>query len=104
MSTLGEAQERFSVMVQHLLTQAHLLGYGVRIGHVMRCRDCQTGKVNSLHKKKLAIDLNLFLDGEWLDKTEDHRLLGEWWESIGGTWGGRFNDGNHYSLSYGGMK
>jgi hypothetical protein len=26
------------------------------------------------------------------------------WESIGGSWGGRFNDGNHYSLEHRGMK
>jgi len=28
--------------------------------------------------------------------TDDHRQLGEWGESQGGIWGGRFNDGNHY--------
>ena len=32
--------------------------------------------------------------------TEDHEPLGEWWESIGGVWGGRFNDGNHYESPY----
>lgn len=31
-------------------------------------------------------------------------LIGEYWESIGGAWGGRFNDGNHYSLGHGGRK
>lgn len=102
--TLGETQEKFAVMVQHLLAQAHLLGYNVRIGHVMRCKDCRTGHGNSLHKMKLAIDLNLFRDGKYLSKTEDHTELGKFWESLGGTWGGRFGDGNHYSLAYGGMK
>lgn len=102
--TLGQTQEKFSVMVQHLLAQAHTLGYNVRIGHVMRCPGCKTGKINSLHKMKLAIDINLFRDGRYLDKTEDHAELGQFWESIGGSWGGRWNDGNHYSLSYGGMK
>jgi len=47
--------------------------------------------------KRLAIDLNLFKDGEYLTDTEDHRFLGEFWESLGGTWGGRWDDGNHYS-------
>lgn len=58
----------------------------------------------SLHPDKLAIDLNLFKDGHYLSSTEAHRPLGEWWESIGGTWGGRFNDGNHYSLEHRGVK
>ena len=30
--------------------------------------------------------------------------LGEWWESQGGTWGGRFRDGNHYGLEHDGAK
>jgi hypothetical protein len=101
---LGEAQEKFAVMVQHLLTFAHSNGYNIRLGHAMRCPDCATGKKNSLHKKKLAIDLNLFRDGVYLDKTSDHKPLGEFWESIGGSWGGRFGDGNHYSLTFGGMR
>ena len=25
-----------------------------------------------------------------------YRVLGEWWESIGGTWGGRFKDPIHF--------
>ena len=56
-------------------------------------------KRGSFHYKRLAIDLNLFKDGKYLRSTEDHRPLGEFWESIGGTWGGRFKnkDGNHYS-------
>jgi hypothetical protein len=64
----------------------------------------KTGHIKgSFHYKRLAIDLNLFKNGVYLRKTEDHRFLGEFWESIGGTWGGRFRkkDGNHYSLGEG---
>ena len=57
--------------------------------------------VNSFHYRRLAIDLNLFRGSEYLTSTEDHRILGEFWESIGGTWGGRFGDGNHYSWGEG---
>lgn len=102
--TLGQKQEQFSEMVSRLLVKAQELGYKVRIGHVLRCRDCKVGQVNSLHKEKLAIDINLFKNGVWLKNSEDHKELGEWWESIGGSWGGRFNDGNHYSLSYRGLR
>jgi len=102
--TLGAKQEKFSLMVQYLLIFAHGNGYKIRLGHAMRCRECHTGHKQSLHKEKLAIDLNLFKDGHWLKKTEDHRKLGEYWESIGGSWGGRFNDGGHYSLEHNGMR
>ena len=59
---------------------------------------------NSCHYIRLAIDLNLFKDGRYLTTTEDHRLFGEFWEGLGGAWGGRFNDGNHYSLEYNGRR
>ena len=70
----------------------------------MRPRDCSYGRENSLHKDKLALDLNLFKDGRYLASTEDHEPLGLFWESIGGSWGGRFDDGNHYSLEHRGRR
>jgi hypothetical protein len=63
-----------------------------------------SGIRNSLHEVGLAVDLNLFRDGKYLASTEDHLPLGKKWEEIGGTWGGRFGDGNHYSLEFGGRK
>ncbi len=69
---------------------------GVRLGY---------GHPRSAHKNRLAIDLNLFRDGEYLSATEDHRPLGEWWERQHELcrWGGRFDDGNHYSLFHEGV-
>ncbi len=100
-TTLGERQQIFSQMAARLILKAHFWDYEVRIGHALRCQQCPRGSINSLHKKKLALDLNLFdSDGTYLTETEDHRELGEWWESIGGSWGGRFGDGNHYSVEY----
>jgi hypothetical protein len=58
------------------------------------------GNPSSDHKRRLAMDLNLFVfrDGYWqyCYDTESHRPLGEHWESMGHVWGGRWNDGNHY--------
>lgn len=62
------------------------------------------GHYKSAHKLRLAIDLNLFKDGEFMASSESHKQFGEFWESIGGSWGGRFNDGNHYSLEHEGVK
>ena len=93
---LGEMQERFSEMVPLLFTFAFMSGFKIRMGDVL-AKDGH--KKGSFHYKKLAIDVNLFKDGKYLTKTEDHRSLGEFWKSIGGTWGGDFKhkDGNHYS-------
>ena len=55
-------------------------------------------KKNSLHYCGLAVDFNLFKDGKYLTETKDHELLGAFWETLDGSWGGHFGDGNHYEL------
>ena len=102
--TEHEMQVKFAKMLPELLNKAFELGFEVTLGDAYRDPRVTYGHPNSLHKHRLAIDLNLFKDGRWLKASEDHKLLGEWWESQGGTWGGRFKDGNHYSLAFGGMK
>ncbi len=102
--TLGQKQRRFTLMTSFLIQKAYSLGYGLSFGDAYRSPKVPYGLKNSLHRKRLAIDLNLFKDGDYLRKTSDHTELGQWWESIGGTWGGRFNDGNHYSLQHGKVK
>ncbi len=61
------------------------------------------GSTKSLHIYRLAIDLMLFKDGKYLDKTEDHEPVGVYWKSLhpDNRWGGdikRLPDGNHYSM------
>lgn len=48
------------------------------------------GHPKSNHKLRLAIDLNLWKDGEYVSDPEEYRILGEKWEEMGGGWGGRF--------------
>lgn len=102
--TVRQKQQRFARMVAHLIQHANLLGYEVTFGHATRCDDCPVGAARSLHKIRLAVDLNLFRNGRYLRSTKAHEPLGVFWEGLGGSWGGRFNDGNHYSLEHGGRK
>lgn len=104
METLRQKQSRFARMVARLLSHIYEMGYEVTLGDAYRDPRVPYGHPTSLHRKRLAIDLNLFRDGHFLQATEDHRPIGEWWEAQGGAWGGRFNDGNHYSLEHEGMK
>ena len=93
--SLNKKQFQFTFMVSQLIQFAYYNGYTLSFGDAY----AKTGhKNNSYHYKRLALDLNLFKDGIYLQKTKDHEPLGLFWESIGGTWGGRFNDGNHYRL------
>ena len=115
--TTGEKQRLFTFLIAGLIQKAYELGFEVSFGEVWRSpEECTRRnlireaagkpKVNSLHKDRLAADLNLFKDGEYLRSTEDHRELGEWWEDQHElcSWGGHFNDGNHYSVTHAGRK
>lgn len=112
--TLGEKQRLFAKLVPRLIDKAHELGFEVTLGDAFRDprshgklgEKIAYGEPYSCHKSKLALDLNLFRDGKYLDKTEDHKPLGEWWEQQHpmACWGGRFEDGNHYSFTHDGMK
>lgn len=109
--TLREKQSLFARLVGQLLRRATAEGYEVTFGEAYRSpeeavRLAKLGKgiVNSLHCQRLAVDLNLFRDGVYLSSTESHRPIGEWWEAQHELcrWGGRFRDGNHYSLTHAG--
>ena len=125
--TLRQKQSKFASMVALLIQFAYEQGYEITFGDAWAFnlwfaidiidkvikRFPATGQLlqpvrdflrehshsrNSFHYKRLAIDLNLFEDGRYLESTEAHRTLGMFWESLGGTWGGKFGDGNHYSF------
>jgi hypothetical protein len=109
--TLGEKQRLFSKMVAELILWAYGEGFELTFGEAYRTPEQAAlnaakgkGIRKSLHCDRLAVDLNLFKNGKYLSRTEDHEPLGTFWEGLGGTWGGRFGDGNHYSLSHGGRK
>lgn len=110
--TLGQKQRRFVRMVADLIVWAYENGYELTLGdgyrdprlHGIMGESRGYGHPYSNHKIRLAIDFNLFKDGKFLETTDAHRPLGEYWESMGGTWGGRFRDGNHYSLEHEGRK
>lgn len=114
--TLREKQSIFTQLVAGLILAAKGKGYDVTFGETYRSPEEATRLANagkgikaSLHTQRLAIDLNLFLNGKYLTSAADHRPLGELWESLTTSeyeccWGGRFSDGNHYSISHGGKK
>ena len=110
--SLGNKQRKFTLMVSKLIIFAYDNGYELTFGDAYRDprlhgelgEKLGYGHRNSCHKIRLAVDFNLFRDGAYLTSDDDHRPLGEYWESIGGSWGGRFNDGNHYSLEHDGIR
>lgn len=116
--TLLEKQNLFAAQVALLIKQGQSMGYTITLGEAWRsdetaALDSQEGKgiSHSLHRVRLAIDLNLFKDGTLLIQSQDYQPLGEWWESqslneITCIWGGRFQkpDGDHFSFEHEGIK
>jgi len=118
--TLGQKQRLFAQLMGEFLVWVFANDYEVRFDEAYRTPEQAalnakkgSGIRNSLHGKHLAMDLPLYLDSS-LEADEDvyqpgseaYRPLGEKWESMHPLcrWGGRFGDGNHFSLEHEGVK
>lgn len=113
--TLRQQQSLFVQLVAKLIEFAYSNGMELTFGECWRTQeqaqlnaDKKIGTRNSLHTERLAIDLNLFVAGVFVDSSEGHRRLGEYWKSLHPRcrWGGDFRkpDGNHYSFSPDGVR
>lgn len=115
---LLQKQQAFSRLTAALLGWLYENGYEVTFGETWRppeeaARNAKEGDgiVNSLHCIRLAVDLNIWKDGVWLRRTEDigKTGAGDWWElqssaEVRCVWGGRFGDGNHFSVEHNGVR
>ena len=100
--TLGDKRRLFSRLFAELILWAVEQGYEIAIDDV-KAHDGHMR--HSLHYVGLAGDLNLYREGVWLSKTEDHTPLGIKWQSMHPLcrWGGDFgniSDGGHYSITH----
>ena len=110
--TLGQKQRLFTKLVAQLIQYAYAQGYELTLGDAYRDPSVHGdvgvkksySSANSVHKQRLAIDLNLFKGGVYQTSTEAHKPLGEYWKSLHPEcrWGGDFStpDGNHYSMTH----
>lgn len=105
---LRDKRIEFTDMLASLLLHGMSSGMDMAIDWVKRDADTQAKLVNSgasktmksKHINALAVDILLFEDGEYLTDGDhpSYRELGEYWESIGGVWGGSwgFKDSGHF--------
>jgi len=113
--SLGNAQREFTRDIARLIVHAYAIGLELTFGDAYRSPKSHGGmgepgpygRPTSAHKQRLAVDLNLFKNGEYLTSTEDYWPLGDYWKSLhpDNKWGGEFPspDGNHFSRKYGGI-
>ena len=109
-------QEVFSLNLAKLIIRIYEQGYTCTGGEWWRTPEMAEiyaargkGITDSLHIRRLAIDLNLFKERVYLNTSEAHRTFGEYWKSLNSInrWGGDFHnsegvpkpDGNHYEMN-----
>lgn len=98
--TLSERQCDFTYRVSMLIQKADQLR--MRVAAIDWGRDLETQKryvamkksktMNSKHLDNLAVDLKVIKDGKAYQDYDTMKPLGEYWESLGGRWGGRFGE------------
>jgi hypothetical protein len=115
---LSTKQQQFTGCVALLVLYAESLGYGLTYGDSYRDPRVHGefgekesySAAHSVHKQRLAVDFNLFVDGEYIaDGHSEHWYeLGLYWEGLcsDARWGGRFSSGdsNHFSFEHNGFK
>lgn len=113
---LREQQSLFVKLVGQLIAWTYANGLELTFGECYRTPEqaalnAKTGAgiSNSLHTKRLAIDMMLFKDGNYIDKSELYEPLGTYWKGLHPLcrWGGDFHDrpdGNHFSMEWLGVR
>jgi len=81
--TLSEKQQQFTRMIGTLIVWAESNGYGLTFGEAYRTPEqarlnAQSGKgiANSLHTQRLAVDFNLFINGQY--QADSAVYLAQW--------------------------
>lgn len=114
--SLGDLQKEFTLKVAQLINYAYARGWELTLGDAYRDprvhghfgeRQSYSAS-SSQHKRRLAIDLNLFVAGEYITDGDHpaYQALGAEWKAMHtkASWGGDFNDANHFSFEYQGYK
>lgn len=116
--SLSLKQQRFVMCISKLLNYIHSKNYAVTFGDAYRDprihgdfgfnKNKSYSAKKSVHKLRLAVDFNLFVNGKYI-QDGNHLVwkeLGEYWESLDpdARWGGHFKDANHFSFTHWGCK
>ena len=77
--SLQEQQNQFSNDIVKLIAYLQGMGYWVTFGESF----AETPKCTEMtHAKRLAFDLNLYLDGAYLFANKDYVVAGKYWEKL----------------------
>jgi hypothetical protein len=97
-----DKQWEFAKDVASLIQYVDDLGYQLTFGEAWRHVHMQkyyvthglSWTMNSYHRKRSAVDLNLFINGKYITTCEEYKILGDYWESLDpqrNVWGGSWS-------------
>ena len=110
--TLREKQSQFVRCLALLFQFAELSGWAFTMGEgyigdsINSPEETTPHMRHGNHFNRLGQDLNLFVEGEWVDEmTDQWKELGEFWERLDPMcrWGGHWGDPNHFSMEHRGV-
>jgi len=103
---LSQKQQRFTRAINLLVCYANYAGYELTYGDAYRSPEVKYGHPESCHRNRLAVDFNVFKDGEFLTSKqakEAHNNLHNAWDFLGGAKRIK-KDLNHYSFEHNGIR
>ena len=102
---LSTKQQLFCKAMVNLISYGNSLGYEFTFGDAYRADTCTHGHPKSTHRHRLALDLNLFVDDEYITDGAHPAwvVLHDYGEKLGLS---RMikNDANHFSMTYMGVR
>lgn len=118
MLTLLQKQKVFIITVAKFINDLTMRGYDITGGELYRplpmaviYASTKQGILASNHTIRLAIDLNIFYNDEYLTSKEDLAIPGNLWKTystqlVECCWGGDFEtpDSDHFSFEHNGIK
>jgi len=102
---LSRKQRNFLKASNDLISYGLSLGYEFTYGDCYRAKTCSHGHKLSTHREKLAIDLNLFVDGKYITSGGHPAwaILHNYWDQLGGS-KRIIKDMNHFSFKHNGIR
>ena len=112
--SMNKKQARFTHKIAQLIVWANERVFDLIGAELFRTAEqaaiyAKQGKgiKNSVHRKKLALDMFLMIDGKITWKPEDYRIIGEKWKTMDpdARWGGdmKRRDAVHFSFIHNGV-
>jgi len=95
---LSDKQKVFARLVPRLIDHVFEQGLSCTFGDAYRDVRVSYGHPKSMHRKRLAIDLNFFQGPDYLRDSNHYLFAGEFWKTLHPDCCWDERDGNHFSM------